>query len=297
MNWDDLRFVLAATRHNGLSGAAKALGVNHATVARRITAAEDALQATLFDRLPSGYRPTDAGRAAARTATLLEEQLDDLQREIGARDTQVAGDLTVTAPQLLIEHIFAPILRDFQQANPDVRLSVLGSNETLNLARREADVAIRMSNTPHQSLFGRKVADQKSAIYAHHDYLAQLQDDPDRRLAWLQFMHWTGILPEVKQIYPNAHAAMAFDDMTAMRGAVLAGLGATRMPCFLGDAEADLVRLPDLPLMPYMSIWVLTHADLRKVARIATFMGFVSERLQQLRPRFEGTPARKGERR
>jgi len=125
MDWDDLRYVLATSRQGGLSGAAKALGVNHATVARRISAAEEALQVKLFDRLPGGYRPTDAGRSAARAAEGLETQVADLQRDIGARDTEVAGDLTVTAPQLMIEHILAPILRDFGQAHPDVRLPQL----------------------------------------------------------------------------------------------------------------------------------------------------------------------------
>jgi len=125
----------------------------------------------------------------------------------------------------------------------------------------------------------------------YRSYLDRLQQDPDRRLAWLRFIHWTGIQPEVKQIYPNTYVAMSFDDMAAMRGAVTAGIGATRMPCFLGDAEPDLVRLPDLPLFPYLSIWVLTHADLRKVARISTFMSFIGDRLQQLRPQFEGAPA------
>lgn len=203
----------------------------------------------------------------------------------------MAGDLTVTAPQLMIGHVLAPILKAFGEAYPDIRLKVLGTNETLNLARREADVAIRISNTPHETLVGRKVADQSSAVYASADYLTRFQNDPDRRLAWLRFEHWTGIIPEVRAVYPNVYVAMAFDDMAAMIGAVEAGIGVTRMPCFIGDKAPGLVRLPDVPLMPYLAIWVLTHADLRKVARIKVFMAFVGDRLQQMRPLFAGAPA------
>lgn len=290
MDWNDLRFVLETSRQKGLSGAARVLGVNHATVARRIAAAEDALQVTLFDRLPTGYRPTTAGQAAVEAAIAMETIGIDLERTIGAEDLAIAGDLTVTAPQLMIGHVLSPILRDFSRAYPEIRLKVLGTNETLNLARREADVAIRISNTPHETLFGRKVADQKSAVYASRAYLEALETDPDKALAWLRFEQWTGIIPEVRAAYPNVTVAMTFDDMAAMLGAVEAGIGVTRMPCFLGDAAPNLVRVPRIPLMPYLSIWVLTHADLRKVARISTFMTFVGERLAQLRPLFEGVP-------
>lgn len=291
MDWDDLRFVLETVRQGGLSGAARVLGVNHATVARRIHAAEVALGAQLFDRLPTGYRPTKAGLQAARSAEVMEAAGSDLSRAIGAGDTSPSGALTVTAPQLLIEHVLAPLLHTFHQEFPDIELTVLGSNEVLNLARREADVAIRISDTPHESLYGRRVTPQRSAIYASTEYVKTLQADPDEALAWLRFQHWTGILPEVKTRYPNAKVEMVFDDMAAMLGAARAHLGATRVPCFLGDRDPTLTRIPDLPTFPYPSIWVLTHEDLRNVTRIAAFTGFMSKRLSQMQHLFEGTPA------
>ena len=88
------------------------------------------------------------------------------------------------------------------------------------------------------------------------------------------------------------YVAMTFDDMAAMHSAVETGIGVTRMPCFIGDKTPGLVRLPDVPLMPYLAIWVLTHADLRKVARVAVFTTFVGDRLQRMHPIFEGAPAR-----
>ena len=280
MDWGDLRFVLETVRHGGLSGAARELGVNHATVARRIAAAEAALGAPLFDRRPTGYVPTQAGEDAARTAAAFEAEHATLSRTIAAREDKLIGPLTVTAPQLMIQTVLAPILGDFARAYPGITLTVLGANATLNLAHREADVAIRISDDPDPDLVGRRVAAQNSAVYAHRDYVEALITSGSKRLDWLRFLHWERAPKPVMEHYPETEILMFLDDMVAMLGAVRAGLGATRMACFLGDSDPALARVPNLPLMPYASIWVLTHADLRHVPRIATFSRFVSDALR-----------------
>jgi len=288
MDWGDLRFVLETVRHGGLSGAARALGVNHATVARRIAAAEAAIGTALFDRRPTGYVPTQAGQDAVRAAEAFEHHSATLHRTIAARDTTINGPLTVTAPQLMIQTALAPILSDFATLYPDVGLSVIGANAPLNLARREADVAIRIADTPDPDLVGRQVAQQASAVYASHDYLKQLAADPEKRLHWLRFLHWEAPQKAVIQAYPALRIVMHLDDMVAMQGMVRAGLGATRMPCFLGDGDPALARVPGLPLFPYPPIWVLTHADLRRVPRIAAFTRFVSDAMRARRAAFAG---------
>lgn len=288
MDWDDLRFVLETVRHGGLSGAARALNVNHATVARRISAAEASLGTRLFDRRPTGYVPTEAGQDAARAAEDVEARHAKLGRAIAARDALISGPLTVTAPQLLILHVLAPILRDFRAMYPEVQVTALGVNIPLNLAHREADVAIRMSNNPDPDLFGRKVADQRSGIYASHSYLRKLAADPDQTLDWLRFLHWEKPSQTVRSAYPNLQIAMHTDDMVAMHGAVRAGIGASRLPCFMGDGDPDLGRVPGIPLEPYIPIWVLTHADMRHVPRIAAFTDFVWDAMRVLRPKFAG---------
>ena len=288
MDWGDLRYVLETVRHGGLSGAARALGVNHATVARRIAAAEDALGTPLFDRRPKGYVPTQAGRDAAHTAETFEANGAALTRTIAARDATLNGPLTVTAPQLMIQTALAPILGAFAQAHPDVSLTVLGANAPLNLAHREADVAIRISDMPDPDLVGRQVAAQNSAVFASKPYLKRLMADPERRLDWLRFLHWEAPNKAVTAAYPNLRVVMQLDDMVAMVGAVRAGLGATRMPCFLGDGDPGLARVPGLPLFPYPPVWVLTHADLRAVPRIAAFTRFVSDALRAQKRAFEG---------
>jgi DNA-binding transcriptional LysR family regulator len=286
MDWDDLKYVLETVRHGGLSGAARALGVNHATVSRRIAHAEAAMGALLFDRLPSGYAPTDAGRDAARTAEAMEAAQGELSRQIGARDQALSGKLVITAPQLLIEHVLAPILVDFCALHPEIELHVSAANEPLNLAQREADVAIRVADAPPENLHGVRIAELCAAAYVSPAYSARLAKSGGA-LAWLQ-IGASGIPPQVRAGWAEARIGARFDDMVAMRGAVRAGLGAARLPCFVGDSDPLLVRLSGVPIFNKSPIWVLTHADLRRVRRIEAFTSFAAARLRGLRGLFEG---------
>ncbi|MCP4999829.1 MAG: LysR family transcriptional regulator [Hyphomicrobiales bacterium] len=288
-DWSDLKYVLETVRQGGLSGAARVLGVNHATVSRRISAAEQTLGALLFDRLPGGYAPTEAGLDAVRAAERMEEADVELSLLIGSRDRALSGRVTVTAPQLMIERVLADIFADFCQLHPEIELRVLATNEPLNLSRREADVAIRISDAPTETLFGTRAAEQRAAVFTSHDYADKLRADPNNQLDWIRFLHWPGLPEEIRSVWPNQRVALAVDDMVAAIGAVRAGIGATRMPCFLGDSDPQLTRLAGLSTFAYPSVWVLTLADLRRVPRNETFMQFVSAKLRKRQKLFDGS--------
>ncbi|WP_298839955.1 LysR family transcriptional regulator [uncultured Roseobacter sp.] len=288
MDWNDLRYVLECVRHGGLSGAARALRVNHATVSRRISAAEEAMGARLFDRSPAGYRPTDAGLEAARAAEQMEAVGHELSRSLSARDQRLSGPLTITAPQLLVEHALAPILKDFRTLYPDIELKVVAANRQLNLTAHEADVAFRIAEAPAETLVGRRVSEQSAAVYVGREQADRLRADPTLPLDWIRFAHWPGPPDALRQAWPDRRVAMTVDDMYAALAGVRASIGATRMPCFLGDAEPGVERLWGVPLIPYRPLWILTHADLRRTRRVVTFTEFAASRLQSLRPLFEG---------
>jgi len=110
----------------------------------------------------------------------------------------------------------------------------------------------------------------------------------DKLFDWIRFSHWTSVPFEVRAAWPAVRVGLSLDDMTAAVGSLRAGVGATRMPCFLGDTDTQLCRLPGVATFDYPSIWVLTHRDLRSVKRIETFTQFMSTRLRQLRPVFTG---------
>jgi DNA-binding transcriptional LysR family regulator len=286
LDWNDLKYVLETARHGGTSGAARSLGVNHATVARRISAAETALGARLFERLPSGYIATDAGMDAVRAAEAMEAMQADLDRQIGARDTELRGLLRITASQLLFQRCLAPIIRDFGDAYPEIEIKLLATNESLNLAQREADVAIRFSKSPPDTLVGRRLFEQRGTVYASRKMMERDQGQ-GTPLDWVRFAHWPGPPPDIKAVR-DLRPRLTVDDMTAAIGAVRSGIGATRMSCFLGDSDPELVRVPGMPLFTQLPLWVLTHADLKNVPRIRVFLDFVTQRLLKMRHVFEG---------
>jgi DNA-binding transcriptional LysR family regulator len=148
-------------------------------------------------------------------------------------------------------------------------------------------VAFRFSKNPPETLVGRKLFDQKKTVFASRTMLAQ---DPGAGvpLDWVRFAHWPGPPAEIKEVR-ELRPRLTVDDMTAAIGAVRAGIGATRMACFLGDSDPDLARVPGMPIFTQQPLWVLTHADLRNVPRIRVFLDFVTEKLLELKPLFEGS--------
>lgn len=291
-DWNDLKFVLETVRQGGLSGAARVLKVNHTTVSRRISAVEIDMGVRLFDRLPQGYAPTQAGHDAARAAEAMELAHLDLSRALAGRDRSLSGPLVVTAPSLLIERVIAPMLTQFTQLHPGIEVSLAASNTPLNLARREADVAFRIDDDPTPTLFGVRVTGQKAAVFAQKEMVARLGRPETTMLDWVRFSHWPGLPDQITQAWPKRRVRVVVDDMVVAIGAARAGMGATRMPCFLGDNDPLLARVPGIDLFDYPDIWVLTHPDLRDVPRVAAFMGFAAEKMRALRPQFEGRRAR-----
>lgn len=291
-NWDDLQYVLAAHRHGGLSGAARALGVNHATVSRRLSAIEETMRVRLFDRFSTGLKATEFGEQAVQTALEMEQKVLGLTLSIEARDQDLAGPLKVSAPQLIIDKILASIFVEFSRTYPQIDLSIIATSDSVNLHRREADVAIRGSNDPEGSLWGRKVLSQNCTYFGTKSYLTHIS--PEAPLDCINFL-WRGNepAPEVIKAYPKARVIAKFDDMVAVLGAVRAGMGVARMPCLLGDSEPDFQRLEHVPLQPYYDIWILTHPELRNVSRIQHFMRFAARRLENASHRFLGMPAKK----
>ncbi|WP_417684571.1 LysR family transcriptional regulator [Roseibium sp.] len=292
--WDDLKFVLAVAKAGNLSAAARKLGVNHSTVSRRLTALETGIGARLFDRLPDGLVPTDAGREAVDTAKRVEAEVLSLDTRITARDGELEGPLRITAAQLIFQAGLSDIMARFAEAHPKIELSMLASNELLSLTRREADVAVRVTDRPDEGLFGRLATGQRRGFYASRSFVnthgeALSGSEDDAPIPYVAFKWWGESPPkEIRSRFPNAVTSVVCDDMIALHSAVRAGMGIGRMPCFLGDTDPQLVRVPGFELVRYFDIWVLTHPELKNVERIRRFMRFAAEEFRQRSQLFMG---------
>lgn len=292
MEWDDLRYVLAVGRHGTLSAAARHLGVNHSTVFRRIGLIEERLGARLFERHRDGYTPTPAGEEAVALAERLEDQVDGLERRLAGRDTRPSGTVRVTTTDTLLAKALAPLLAAFRPAYPDIEIELVVENRFLSLSRRDADVAIRPTTAPPETLIGRRVCAIATAIYGSANYLADAPPSgdlaahawiaPDDSLAHLASARW------LRRTLPGVHPVLRANTLLGMLAAAEAGLGLAALPCFLGDATAELRRVRP-PLDELVSgLWLLTHRDLRRVARVRAFMDFLDRELRRRSDAFEG---------
>ncbi|MQQ09350.1 LysR family transcriptional regulator [Epibacterium sp. SM1979] len=268
LNWDDLRSILALVQSRSLSQAGQRLGLSYTTVARRVQRAEDALGYPLFERHPDGYVPLPKAHEIARAAERMEQEELGLMRRLSGQQPELSGPLTFTAPQLLIQTHLAPLLAEFTGRYPDVDLSVKAGYDVLDLSRREADLALRISHEPQSALVGRRLCDQRSAFFATPDIVEAAAKSPERPVDWLLFAHQPNV-PEVAQaVHPEIKIRARLDDMGALIAAAEAGMGVLRMPLFLGLASSHLTRLPHLPATPYAPIWLLNHRDLQGNAKL-----------------------------
>lgn len=291
LDWNDLRYVLAVTRAKGATEAARSLGVHPSTVFRRLNALEESLGVRLYERLPEGYVPTAAGEEICRVAERIEADVAVLDRRLAGQDLRPSGKVHVTTTDTLVG-LLAPHFAEFRKAHPEIELRVTVANRFFDLSRHEADVAIRPASDPPNPLVGRRLATIATALYASRDYLASRSHDddlskhewigPDESLAHLASSRW------LRQSVPNACIRYRFNSLMAALAAAKAGLGVVTLPCFLGDAEPNLQRVrPPLSVLA-SALWLLTHKDLRHVARVRAVLDYMAAALSEKRPLLEG---------
>ena len=291
IDWDDVRYFLAAARGGSVRAAAGRLGVNHSTVLRRIAQLEERLGAQMFERLPSGYRLTAAGEEVLEFAKQMEASSNRLETRVFGRDQSVRGLLRVTLPPFLATHLLMPEFADFARMHPDIEMEILSSGEVANLTSREADVAIRFVSDRESlplNLHGLMGPEVRSGVYMSRDRLAAWRagaPDTIRRIVIddhgiPDWAHGGEIrTTEVPFRTPDAEAQIV---------AARQGIGITRLPCFVGDADPVLVRVPGTDLHMHGTLWLLTLGETRKTKRVRLFTEFVSRKLAAYAPLLAG---------
>jgi len=292
LDWDEFRLVKAIADARSLVGAAEALNLNHSTVFRRLAAIESDVGARLFERSRSGYQPTPAGEEMIALAGSMAESILEFERRVAGRDAKPTGELRVTAVDSVAIGLLPPILTRFRAANPGVQVDLILAEQTLNLSRRDADVAIRGANDPPESLVGRRICTIRWSVYCTPTMANEYGGRVVAAAPWVGFSsaparakRWTD-----EKIGPRRQVC-AVNSVLAMAAMAAGGLGATVLPCFVGDRHPGLVRIgaivPDLDV----DLWLLTHADLRHSARVRAFIDFAGVELAASRDLIEGVSA------
>ncbi|MEO3428088.1 LysR family transcriptional regulator [Pelagibius sp. CAU 1746] len=294
----DLRTLLAIAREGTLAGAARRLRVNHSTVFRRLAAIEGRLGARLFERQGGSYVTTAAGEDLLRTAERVEAEVEALERRLSGQDLRLTGSLRLTAPDDLAEVMIMPALGDFTARYPDITVELIVDNRMLNLTRREADVALRPTRRPPETLAGRRVAGVASAVYAAAALVPPDAETRDREhwagQRWIAWEEGAGPPAAARWIAENTDRhdiGFRSNSLLNQAGAARAGLGLALLPCFLGDGNPALRRLgAPIPALD-TELWLLTHPDLQRTARIRVLLDLLYESLRRQRALLEGERA------
>jgi DNA-binding transcriptional LysR family regulator len=288
LNWDDFRFFLAVAREQRVSAAGKALGVQHTTVARRIEALETRLGTRLFDRSTDGYAMTQAAENLYDRALVMEEQTLAVDREIIGMDAQLKGPLRLTASHDVLTNMVIPKLHSLLESYPGIALELMGTTGLLDLAAREADIALRFTATPPDYLIGRKILPMLHGIYGSASYFSKNKNQH----SFIAFSGDVEVPEWVEQHFSGAKLALRTDDANVMVAAIREGFGLARIPCFAGDRHPDLRRL-DVELTPSTwGLWLLSHVDLRSTARVRVCREFLTDIILEQRQLVEGTNSR-----
>ncbi|XXT17159.1 LysR family transcriptional regulator [Sorangium sp. So ce429] len=283
MDWDDLRHVLALSRHRTLSRAGVELRTTHTTVARRIRALEERLGVRLFAQTPDGYEATAAGQDVVEVAERTEAELLALEARVLGQDAQLQGKLRVSTMDMLFR-VYQPAFSSFTERYPGIELTVASGDSEVSLPRREADVVLRMTRSPAEHLVGRKVGRIQFAVYASKALVERA--GPQASYSDFPWIHWDERLDPrwldawLAANVPDARIAMRVDfSSLALQEAVAAGVGAHFLACVAAGGDPRLARVGPIDPAYDRDLWLLTLPELRNVNRIRAFMDHMTEAL------------------
>jgi DNA-binding transcriptional LysR family regulator len=287
-DWNDLKYFLAVARHGSTIAAGKALRTSQSTVQRRLVELEGKIKRKLVSRTAAGYRLTDSGQEILPYAERIEAAVGDLERHLTDMGRDRAGVIRVTCPEPIVQRM-RPLIDRFHARHPNLRVDFVMSDRYIDLSKGEADVAFRSGDTDDE-LIGRKIADSVWAVYASHDYIARhgkparIEDLLQHPLVCLdESMSGHRVAKWLKEIAPSAKITARNNSVLGMVYAVKSGVGIGPLPTAIADSEPGLVRVLG-PIPELARSWrILTHPDLRRTPRIATFFDFVAEERESLK--------------
>lgn len=288
LDWNDLRHFLAVHRAGNLSRAAGELGLNATTVSRRLSALEEALGTRLFDRTPDGYLLTSAGRDLLPRAERMEQEALALEREVVGADGEARGVVRVTATEMLATRFIAPHIAGFTARHPDIVLDLHCTNEVVSLARREADIALRLAKPREDNVVTRQLSEVPLALYASAAYLEQCGTpaEPEHNLDGHQVLlfantrHFRDENDWLALRADGARVVLRSDSVSSIYAAVTRGLGIALLPRIVADHDPRLTRIATRTSSKPRTIWMTVHRDMRSTARVRVVMDFLAKVLR-----------------
>jgi DNA-binding transcriptional LysR family regulator len=289
MQWNDLLYVLAIVRTGSALRAAETLGVNQATVLRRLDAIEAATGTQLFERRRSGLRPTEVGRLAAEAATRMEREAQALENALSARRRTLAGSVRLTTSVGLADRLVIPGMRTFQALYPSIVVELLVADERLDIARGEADVALRAGSGPEAAgVVARRLPDAQWTIYCSRAYAAE-RGAPESRAAIRghEIVGLDGLMGRLpawlwlKASAPDAVVRFRSNSLVNLVSNLKAGLGLGALPTLTGDAEPELMRCFPPPPELISELWLIVREEIKAQPHVRALTDFLARYIRE----------------
>ncbi len=284
MQWNDLLYLLAIAQSGSAMRAAKRLGVNQATVLRRLDAIEAASGAQFFERRRSGLKPTEMGRLAAESAARMEREAQSFESALAARRRTLEGSVRLTTSVGLADRLVIPGMRTFQALYPSIMVELLIADERLDIARGEADVALRAGSRPHGAgSVAQRLPDVDWTIYCSRAYAAERGSPGSRAaLGGHQVVGLDGAMARLpawqwlQAAVPDAVVRFRSNSLVNMVSNLKAGLGVGPLPTLTGDAEPDLVRCFAPPPELRSDLWLIVREAIKSQPHVRALADFLA---------------------
>lgn len=276
-DWENLRHFVVLAREGTLTAAARQLGVDHATVARRVATLEAEIGLKLVDRRARSYQLTDDGRRIAATAAPMEEAAFAVARAVQAAKPGLRGEVSISAPPSLANALIAPQLSRLRHRHPGIRIKLIGEKRTASLNRREADVALRLSRPQEPGLIARKIGSFGFSLYGAPDYL---KETPRHAFAFIGYDDGMDDAPQQKWLRTVAagnEIVLRSNDLENQAAAARTGLGVAVLPHFLAEGDPRLKRCDAMPEPQSRDVWLVVHRDIRHAPQVRAVMEFLTE--------------------
>lgn len=289
LRWDDLQFVHAVAEHGSLSAASRALGVNHATVLRRIALLEAANDVVLFERGNDGYQLRPEGRALLSSLKLMDHASAKIARSLASSSKRIEGTFRIATTDAIACLLLPGYLASLREIQPRIKTEIAVSNDPIDMSMSGAEILIRPGLELPDDLAGRRAGSIGFGVFGSPQYLEQAADIPIEKHRWL------GVAPDFAQStaghwqFTAIGAGMEFsaNSFLALAGLAAQGLGLTLLPAFVGRMTPGLVPVDRFAGAPKTAIWVATHRDFRQQNHIETLLAFFAQALEADADRLE----------
>ncbi|MEQ8322992.1 MAG: LysR family transcriptional regulator [Rhodospirillales bacterium] len=286
-DWGDIAVFLALARHKSLSGAARALKVNHSTIGRRVRELESALETKLFERTRHGFLLTDAGELLFKDAEGVEAHISNIALQFSGEASRISGTVRVATMEALGSLFLSPRFIDLYEEVPSINVELVTAAHWINLSKREADVLISFPKPIGHRIDSEKIGEFALFLYASRDYLDRY--GTPKSIDDLKHHRFVGYIDELimisavrwlSDVLRNQDAQYRSTSLVAQYHATASGLGIAMLPTFVAGNDPRLVRILPNRIKVQRDFWLSVHHDLEHIARVKQVMKFLKNLIQ-----------------